>query len=56
MSQLSTYQQNRLDQAKQALAASLVAEDDPRSYAANLGAVEVELADMIKLVEQLTGH
>ena len=50
------YQQTRLDQAKQALAASLADEDNPRTYAKHPGAVEVELADMIRLVDQLTGN
>ncbi len=55
MAQLDSYQQTRLDQTKQALAASL-ADDDPKTYAGHLGAVEVELADMIRLVDHLTGN
>jgi hypothetical protein len=47
MSQLSTYQHVRLDQAKRALAASLTDEDNPKAYAKHLGAVEVELADIV---------
>jgi hypothetical protein len=44
MAQLSSYQVERLDQAKDALAASLADEDNPKAYAKHLGAVEVELA------------
>jgi hypothetical protein len=44
MAQLSSYQVERLDQAKDALAASLADEGNPKAYAKHLGAVEVELA------------
>ncbi len=56
MAQLSSYQQTRLDQAKHALTASLTERGQPQDLRGHIGAVEAELADMIRLVEQLTGN
>ncbi len=53
--QLDRYQEARLGQARQALAASR-AESNPDAYPKHLGAVEVELEDMIALVEQLAAN
>ena len=55
MAQLDRYQQWNLEQAKQALAASKT-DKDPANYPKHLGVLEVNLADMIQLVEHLTGN
>jgi hypothetical protein len=55
MAQLDRYQQWNVEQAKQALAASK-ADTDAANYPRHLGVLEVNLADMIKLVEQLTSN
>ena len=52
MAQLNAYQQTRVDRAREALASS-VADHNPDNFARHLGALEVELGDMIHLVEQL---
>lgn len=54
MTQLARFDQFTLDQAKGALAAS-EADTDSANYPRHLGALEVSLANMIKLVDQLTG-
>ena len=50
MAQLNAYQQTRVDRAREALASS-VADHNPDNFARHLGALEVELGDMIHLVE-----
>ena len=52
--QLSSHQRGQLERARAALAASRNA-TDADTYAKHLGVLEVRLADMIGLVEQLTG-
>lgn len=53
---LDRYQQARLDQARRALEASRADDGNPSTYARHLGAVEVNLGDMIRLVEALAGE
>ena len=55
MTQLGTFDQFTLDQAKKALAASQT-DTDCASYPRHLGALEVSLANVIKLLDQLTGN
>jgi hypothetical protein len=54
MARLMEYEQQRVERAKQALAASQ-ADKDAADYPRHLGALEVDLADMIRLVERLSG-
>ena len=52
---LDPCQQSALDRARKALADSQT-DTDPASYARHLGALEVIVADLIKLAEDLTGE
>jgi hypothetical protein len=56
MAQLNRFEQARLDQAKQALAASQAAPYDVMTLAEHNGALEWNLTELIKLVDQLTGN
>jgi hypothetical protein len=55
MAQLASFDQFRLDQAREALAASK-ADTDAAAYPRHLGSLEVCLKNMIRLVEQLAGN
>ena len=56
MAQLNSYQQARLDQARQALVASQAAGSDPMSLAQQVGALQWNIAEVLKLVGELAGN
>ncbi len=53
--QLTPYEQTRVNHARQVLAASVIDSDHTR-YPYHLGAMEVVLDNMLRLVDQLTGE
>lgn len=51
---MNKYQQLRVDNAQNALQAS-IADDDHRRFAANLGRLEIALGDVLAVIQEIEG-